>query len=104
VPFNVFEDSLIGSGRATQVVLRLQAVDRNDDIQFLNVCPFFGNRSDSTSHKLDFNSHSTQTGQKRLQLANPYQGFAAHNRKVDGAVSADKGQDTVHERRAFVIG
>ena len=84
-------------------MLRLQAVDRDDDLQPRNPGPLRGNRPDRARHELGVDAAFRQTRQDLLQLAIAHQRLAADDRHVQRLVLVDERQEPIDELLTLVV-
>ena len=101
---DVPQDAFICRGRAPYVMIRLQAVNRDDHVQSLDLRPLRRDGANGAGDELDFDAHLIQLRQQDIQFAEPHQRLAANDREVERAVTANQRQHSVNQLLAFVIG
>ena len=89
---NVFQNALVGGGLAARVVLRLQAVDGDDDVEVLEGVPLRGNFAEGAGDHLGVDTAAVDLRQQRVELAVTDQRIAADEGNVHGLVLVDEGE------------
>src|SRR5262249_4627019 len=97
-------DAFISRGRAPYVMVRLQAINRDDQVKSLDLRPLGWDGANCAGDKLDFDPHLTQSWQQNVQLSEPYQRLAAHDRKVERAMAPHHRQHAVNQLLSLIIG
>ena len=101
---DVFEDAVVGGGFAALVVLGLEAVDRDDDIELLELFPLGGDDAEGAGDDLGVNSAALDLGQEEFELAITNERIAAYEGDVEGLVLVDEGEDFSYEFVALEVG
>src|SRR5262245_54109636 len=100
---DVLQDPIVGRGRAANIVLRLQPIDRHDNRQAIDGAELRWNLADSARHELNVDAARRQDRQQRLKFAIAHEGFAADDRQVERLEAIDDTEHAVDERLAFEI-
>src|SRR5262245_42243143 len=85
-------------------MVRLQAINRDDQVKSLDLRPLGWDGANCAGYKLDFDPHLTQSRQQNVQLSEPYQRLAAHDRKVERAMAPHQRQHAVNQFLSLIIG
>jgi hypothetical protein len=85
-------------------VIGLQAVNRDDQVQRIDLRPLRRDRTNGAGDELDFDAHLIQSRQQNVQFAEPHQRLAAHDREVERPAPSNQRQHAVNQLLAFVIG
>jgi hypothetical protein len=101
---DVLEDSLIGSWFATRIVLRLQAIDRYYDIQFLQFHPRGRDHPECARDDLCMYGAGLDLWQKRFELTVPYQRIATYQRDMERFVLIDERKHSGYQVIALEVG
>ena len=102
-PGNVFEDTVIGGRLPPRVVLRLQAVNRDGEIQVGQRRPLEGNRTNGARDNLCMDASRRQPWQDLGQLAVAHERFTTDDRHVKGTVLVDEREESPHELIPAVV-
>jgi hypothetical protein len=84
-------------------MLRLQAVDRDDEVEEAGSAPLEGNRPDGARHHLSVDSAPFQRGKEFGDLPPADQRLTTHDRQVERAMSIDQGENSFDELGALEI-
>jgi hypothetical protein len=84
-------------------VLGLKAVDRHDDLQSAQARPLGGDRTHRARDELRVDPALGETGQNRIELAEPHQRFAADDREMKRLVLIDQLEELVDQLLALVV-
>src|SRR5207247_577376 len=103
VPGDVLENALVGGRRAADVMLRLQPVDRDDNLQAIETVPFRGNLSDGARDHLGENAAPGHDWQQRVELAISHERLAADQRDMQRTMTVDQAKNAVDELLPLVV-
>src|SRR5690349_19536713 len=101
--FDVLQDAAVGRGLPALVMLRLQAVDRDDNLQPLEMRPLERDRSDRAGHQLRVDAHRGHPRQNVIQLPITDERLSSDNRHMEWSVLLDQGEHRRDELFALEI-
>ena len=78
-------------------MLRLQAVNRHNEMKIRQGGPALGNGTNRTGHQLHFNLHIRELGQQNVQLTIANQRFASNDGEVQRAETMNQGKDAIDQ-------
>ena len=104
VPFDVLQDPVVGGGRAPDIVLGLQSVDRYHDLKAPESDPLGGDRPHGTGHELRVNIAFRELGKDLAKLAISHERLAADDRDVKRLVAIDHRHEAADQFVALVVG
>jgi len=103
VTSDVFQNAVVGCGRAPRVMLGLQAVNGDDQMKVGDAAPLERNGANSAGNELDFDIHGGQLGKEGAQFAIANQRLAADDGEMQGFDAANEREDGGDQGFATVI-
>lgn len=101
---NIFQDAFVGCRLAALVVLRLKAVNGNDDVKSFVPSPLSRNDAEGAGDDLGVNTAGFNLWDELLQLTVANEGVATHEGDVKGLVLVEKSENAGDQIFSLEVG